>query len=133
MSGDQIQFTGTREEFLAKAREMMTEEDTRPCTCHPNDNPPFPCARKYALSDCQDLSGEVVDEPHRAIRAVDARRIKLWFFRDLSDDQRLKMFSLLGWPVEEMETQSSQMFALRSVIGLTPNVVAAPEVKRTHT
>ena len=27
--------------------------DTRPCTCHPDDNPPRPCPRKYALADCK--------------------------------------------------------------------------------
>jgi hypothetical protein len=27
--------------------------DVRPCTCHPNDNPPVPCPRKYALSECR--------------------------------------------------------------------------------
>lgn len=26
--------------------------DTRTCTCHPDDNPPKPCARRYALNDC---------------------------------------------------------------------------------
>lgn len=25
----------------------------RPCTCHPDDNPPVPCAEKYALADCK--------------------------------------------------------------------------------
>ncbi len=25
----------------------------RPCTCHPDDNPPLPCPRKYALQDCR--------------------------------------------------------------------------------
>lgn len=24
-----------------------------PCTCHPDDNPPRPCPRKYALSECR--------------------------------------------------------------------------------
>jgi hypothetical protein len=24
----------------------------RPCTCHPDDNPPIPCARQYALREC---------------------------------------------------------------------------------
>lgn len=23
-----------------------------PCTCHPDDNPPVPCPRRYALSEC---------------------------------------------------------------------------------
>jgi hypothetical protein len=25
----------------------------RACTCHPDDHPPVPCARKYALQDCR--------------------------------------------------------------------------------
>ena len=25
----------------------------RTCTCHPDDNPPVPCPRKFALSDCR--------------------------------------------------------------------------------
>lgn len=25
----------------------------RPCTCHPEDNPPTPCAHKYASRDCR--------------------------------------------------------------------------------
>jgi hypothetical protein len=33
----------------------------RPCTCHPNDNPPFPCARKYALREC--LAADTGGEP----------------------------------------------------------------------
>lgn len=24
----------------------------RACTCHPDDHPPMPCARKYALAEC---------------------------------------------------------------------------------
>lgn len=26
--------------------------DMRSCTCHPSDNPPRPCPRKYAYTDC---------------------------------------------------------------------------------
>ena len=26
--------------------------DTRLCTCHPDDNPPVPCAHKYAFDEC---------------------------------------------------------------------------------
>lgn len=25
----------------------------RPCTCHPDDNPPVPCPQRYALSECR--------------------------------------------------------------------------------
>lgn len=28
--------------------------DNRTCTCHPDDNPPRPCPRKYALHECRD-------------------------------------------------------------------------------
>lgn len=27
--------------------------EPRPCTCHPDDNPPVPCAQKYALNECR--------------------------------------------------------------------------------
>ena len=29
-------------------------DDERPCTCHPDDKPPVPCAKKYALSECKE-------------------------------------------------------------------------------
>ena len=29
------------------------EIQQRPCTCHPDDNPPVPCPRKYALEECR--------------------------------------------------------------------------------
>lgn len=31
--------------------------DDRPCTCHPDDNPPVPCPKKYALSECRAAAG----------------------------------------------------------------------------
>lgn len=31
--------------------------DSRPCTCHPDDNPPVPCPRKFALSECRKAAG----------------------------------------------------------------------------
>lgn len=27
--------------------------EPRPCTCHPDDNPPVPCAQQYALNECR--------------------------------------------------------------------------------
>jgi hypothetical protein len=29
------------------------EAAARACTCHPDDKPPVPCARRYALSECK--------------------------------------------------------------------------------
>lgn len=31
----------------------QAEPDSRTCTCHPDDSPPIPCAKKYALSECR--------------------------------------------------------------------------------
>ncbi len=39
-------------ERVAALEAKLDEAVGRPCTCHPDDNPPTPCARKYALSDC---------------------------------------------------------------------------------
>ncbi len=32
---------------------MAAVADKRPCTCHPDDKPPRPCPRKYALEECR--------------------------------------------------------------------------------
>ena len=37
--------------------------DTRTCTCHPDDNPPRPCPRKFSYSECVAAAGERVDAP----------------------------------------------------------------------
>lgn len=29
------------------------KREPRPCTCHQDDNPPVPCAQKYALAECR--------------------------------------------------------------------------------
>lgn len=42
-----------RDEVLDALASRTQMADTRPCTCHPDDNPPVPCPRKYALSDCR--------------------------------------------------------------------------------
>lgn len=31
----------------------------RPCTCHPDDNPPVPCPKQYALSECRAAAGRL--------------------------------------------------------------------------
>lgn len=43
---------------LPAAPQAEPVSDPRPCTCHPDDSPPVPCARKYALSECRAASGE---------------------------------------------------------------------------
>lgn len=41
---------------LATAIEVAAKKslpDTRKCTCYPDDNPPVPCPRKFALTECR--------------------------------------------------------------------------------
>jgi hypothetical protein len=40
---------------MRAAYEKATADNVsvRPCTCHPDDNPPRPCPQKYALADCR--------------------------------------------------------------------------------
>ena len=36
---------------------------TKPCTCHPDDEPPVPCEQRYALTECrQSKAARVVFE-----------------------------------------------------------------------
>jgi hypothetical protein len=42
------------------------EPAERPCTCHPDDNPPQPCAKRYALAECK--------AAHAAVANVRAKR-----------------------------------------------------------
>lgn len=39
-------------------------EDTRKCTCHPDDKPPVPCPRKFAFSECKAAAYERLRRPH---------------------------------------------------------------------
>lgn len=52
----------TAEEALAVLIEnwnkRSAETSGRHCTCHPDDNPPRPCPKKYALNECRRAAGE---------------------------------------------------------------------------
>ena len=45
----------TYQAMLAAAPQpaAQPQSDNRPCTCHPDDDPPTPCVKKYALSECK--------------------------------------------------------------------------------
>jgi len=36
---------------------LQQETEVRPCTCHPDDDPPRPCPQKFALSECRAAAG----------------------------------------------------------------------------
>ncbi|KRB22713.1 hypothetical protein [Mesorhizobium sp. Root172] len=54
-------------------------------------------------------------------KALDARgleKVQLWFFRDISDEQRLALFSIFGMPVDEIgKVHGHQRRALKHVLG----------------
>lgn len=55
--------------------------------------------------------------PFRDCTGLADQKLKLWFFRDLSDDQRKKLFGLFGIPVDGANnTHGIQSKALRHVI-----------------
>lgn len=45
-----------------KAAERNTAEPEKPCTCHPDDNPPRPCPKKYALDECRAADTDTTPE-----------------------------------------------------------------------
>jgi len=45
------------------------------------------------------------------------QKLKLWFFRDLSDDQRLSLFGLHGLCLNELTTHVAQMKAFDWLLG----------------
>lgn len=54
-----------------------TNPDPRKCTCHPDDNPPVPCPRKYALTECRVAA---------LIRAAAPFADYDWYDAELEDD-----------------------------------------------
>lgn len=47
-----------------RLRAALAQPENRPCTCHPDDNPPQPCAQRYALTECKALAQpETAAEP----------------------------------------------------------------------
>lgn len=51
-------------------------------------------------------------------------KLKLWFFRDLTGEQRMKLFRLHGLPTTEMTALSQQQLAFNNLVAQpTPNPV----------
>ena len=46
----------------------------RPCTCHPDDNPPRPCPQKFALSECRRFA-RTIEDVLREQRAPDKSKL----------------------------------------------------------
>lgn len=46
-----------------RLRAALAAPENRPCTCHPDDNPPQPCAQRYALTECKALAQPEAAQP----------------------------------------------------------------------
>lgn len=57
---------------VARAMREAARLLRKPCTCHPDDNPPVPCPRKYALSECRAAAPPADDEAVRLLREARA-------------------------------------------------------------
>jgi hypothetical protein len=44
-----------------RKRLAALEQKAKPCTCHPDDNPPRPCPQKYALTECRQAAEKTRD------------------------------------------------------------------------
>lgn len=48
---------------------------------------------------------------------ISDEKLKLWFFRDISSEQRLKLFGLMGMPIDEIgDTHGHQQVAFRHIV-----------------
>jgi len=59
----------------------------RPCTCHPGDGPPTPCAKQYALSECKAVAAakttaERVDKLRKDRAALGLKRKEVYVHDD---------------------------------------------------
>lgn len=84
---------------LGDTIDQETESEVRPCTCHPDDNPPIPCAQKYALSECK-ASVEVTDrlDPINEVAAL-MRSLTWREMMDLSEAWNTPADILHKWAV----------------------------------
>jgi hypothetical protein len=60
----------------ANVSRQRSDEETydmsdRPCTCHPDDNPPVPCPQKYALSECRAAAPKTADDIMARLRRAE--------------------------------------------------------------
>jgi hypothetical protein len=76
--------------------------EPRACTCHPDDNPPRPCPRKYALSECRAQSVADAQDAGRDVK----RRL-----REQAAHMRENAKNLSRWPDAEGEARARELAA----------------------
>lgn len=84
-----------------------TDADGRQCTCHPGDNPPRPCPRRFALSECREHSkqptAEDIDRCEELARDRKMSSFTSAFFENIEPEdtedfaQHLALCRLIEW------------------------------------
>lgn len=62
------------------------------------------------------IEAALAAEPSETAAGDASRKAELWFFRDISDEQRAKLFALFGMPVHEINNHGTQKKALRHIL-----------------
>ena len=76
----------------------------KPCTCHPDDKPPVPCARGCALSLCRHIAAEKAAAYRRGQEAMRAKAAQVLLTFDPKDKalRERAWHAIRALPVEEM-------------------------------
>jgi hypothetical protein len=100
---------------IDRAGEVMRD---RPCTCHPDDNPPSTCPKQYALGECRKAASQPV-----------AWRVECKW-RDPRLDQTWRKYADYG--TRKAAESSQQVFANRGDIEarIVPLYAGEPEESR---
>jgi len=51
--GTRLNYRSEIDALRAALAQQQAEPDSHPCTCHPDDDPPTPCPRRFALNECR--------------------------------------------------------------------------------
>jgi hypothetical protein len=92
-----------------------TGTDTRTCTCHPDDNPPRPCPRKFALSECRAADGVKASVAHQLLGRGDI----IQRGDEVLADDTVTWLPLHGWEIGS-EWGSNFMPMRRRADGVAP-------------
>lgn len=136
-----------REVIERRARELDAEKggEVKPCTCHPDDNPPVPCARKYALTECKATppaqaaeADPVQAATSKAVMAVMAQReeiVRAFVAKyGFQPDEAMQVSTPNGWYItrreqaaEAVERVAGAMWHTYQYRGKWPAMASTPE------
>lgn len=78
------------------------EPSERPCTCHPDDNPPRPCPRKYALSECRKAAAYREQVNSLALECAESTRRAAQKSNAVHFTTKAEAAQLAGVPIDQL-------------------------------